>query len=47
MGSVHRATVARVQPYGLFVRLEGYRKNGLVHAFQVRLPALDLIWLRT
>lgn len=28
--SIHRATVQSVRPFGMFVKLEGYRKNGLV-----------------
>eukprot|EP00897_Mesotaenium_endlicherianum_P006365 jgi/Mesen1/5757/ME000292S04849 len=29
--SVHRATVASVRPFGIFVSMKGYRKQGLVH----------------
>ena len=35
LGSIHRATVASLRPFGAFVRLDGYRSNGLVHVFQV------------
>lgn len=37
VGSVHDAVVERIQPYGVFVRLAGFRKFGLVHSRQVRL----------
>ena len=33
--SIHDAVVERVQPYGIFVRLRGFRKFGLVHSSQV------------
>ncbi|GAQ77558.1 hypothetical protein KFL_000010070 [Klebsormidium nitens] len=33
--SIHRASVQSVRPFGLFVKLEGYRRNGLVHVTQV------------
>ncbi|KAJ9532328.1 hypothetical protein QJQ45_010367 [Haematococcus lacustris] len=35
LGSIHRASVKRIEPYGVFVALAGYRKFGLVHASQV------------
>lgn len=35
VGSILRASVASVQAYGVFVRLPGFRKNGLVHSSQV------------
>lgn len=35
LGSIHRATVAEVRPFGIFVRLPGFRRNGLVHSSQV------------
>lgn len=41
VGSIHEATVERVQPYGAFVRLAGFRKFGLVHARQVRVMPPD------
>lgn len=41
MGSVLEAAVASVKPFGLFVRLKGYRANGLVHLSQVGLGCLD------
>lgn len=34
-GSIHRAAVKRIEAYGVFVALEGYRKHGLVHSSQV------------
>jgi hypothetical protein len=34
-GSVHRATVRNVRPFGVFVELQGYRRHGLVHNSQV------------
>jgi DNA-directed RNA polymerase subunit E'/Rpb7 len=33
--SIHPAVVRRVQPYGIFVDLEGFSRNGLVHNSQV------------
>ena len=36
VGSIHDAVVERIQPYGVFVRLAGFRKFGLVHSRQVR-----------
>eukprot|EP00775_Hariotina_reticulata_P012440 gene12440-12577_t len=35
VGSIHRGEVKRVEAYGVFVALQGYRKYGLVHASQV------------
>ena len=35
VNSIHDAVVERVQPYGIFVRLRGFRKFGLVHSSQV------------
>jgi len=35
LGAVLRGRVADVKPYGLFVSLDGYRRNGLVHSSQV------------
>uniref|UniRef100_A0A7S3VHF1 S1 motif domain-containing protein n=2 Tax=Dunaliella tertiolecta TaxID=3047 RepID=A0A7S3VHF1_DUNTE len=34
-GTVHKAVVKRIEPYGVFVQLQGYRKYGLVHSSQV------------
>jgi len=34
-GSVHKATVKRIEAYGVFVQLDGFRKHGLVHSSQV------------
>lgn len=34
-GSVLRATVKRIEAYGIFVQLEGFRRQGLVHSSQV------------
>lgn len=34
-GSIHRATVKRIEPYGVFVALPGYKRYGLVHSSQV------------
>ncbi|CAI7915338.1 unnamed protein product [Closterium sp. NIES-54] len=33
--SIHRATVHSIRPFGMFVRLEGHRKHGLVHLSHV------------
>lgn len=33
--SIHRATVKRIEAYGMFVELAGYRRYGLVHSSQV------------
>jgi len=35
VGTIHAATVERVAPFGIFVRLPGFRKWGLVHTSQV------------
>ena len=35
-GTVHKATVRRIEPYGVFVQLDGFRKQGLVHSSQVQ-----------
>ncbi|GFR46504.1 hypothetical protein Agub_g8085, partial [Astrephomene gubernaculifera] len=35
VGSVHRGVVKRIEAYGVFVALEGYRRHGLVHTSQV------------
>lgn len=32
---MHKAVVKRIEPYGVFVALEGFRKFGLVHSSQV------------
>ena len=37
VGSVLEAMVATVKPFGMFVRLKGYRANGLVHLSQVHM----------
>ena len=37
VGSILEAMVATVKPFGLFVRLKGFRANGLVHLSQVRM----------
>ena len=34
-GTIHRATVRNVRPFGVFVEMEGYRRHGLVHNSQV------------
>eukprot|EP00854_Cymbomonas_tetramitiformis_P012791 gene12791-15119_t len=35
VGSILQAVVRRVQPFGIFVQLDGYRRDGLVHNTQV------------
>lgn len=35
VGSIHRGTVQSIRPFGVFVRLEGFRRQGLVHASQI------------
>ena len=35
VGQVLEAMVATVKPFGIFVRLKGFRANGLVHLSQV------------
>lgn len=45
-----RGTVASVKPYGIFVRMEGFRANALVHLSQVqkpRCPMERLLFCRT
>lgn len=32
---MHSSVVKRIEPYGVFVQLQGYRKYGLVHSSQV------------
>jgi hypothetical protein len=34
-GTIHRARVVSVRPYGVFVELPGFRKQGMVHHSQV------------
>ncbi|BDA46039.1 probable nucleolar protein of 40 kDa [Coccomyxa sp. Obi] len=34
-GSIHRATVRNIRPFGVFVEMEGYRRHGLVHNSQI------------
>ena len=42
VGSIHRARVAAVRPFGAFVELPGYRKQALVHHSQVGRAAARL-----
>jgi predicted RNA-binding protein with RPS1 domain len=35
LGMVLPGTVKRIEPYGVFVAMDGYRKFGLVHSSQV------------
>eukprot|EP00891_Asterochloris_glomerata_P001351 jgi/Astpho2/1351/fgenesh1_pg.00024_%23_38_t len=35
IGSVHKASVMSIKPFGVFVAMEGFRSNGLVHLTQV------------
>lgn len=35
LGSIHHAVVMNVRPFGLFVELPGFRRNGLVHNSQI------------
>jgi hypothetical protein len=35
VGSIHKGEVKRIEAYGVFVALPGFRKYGLVHASQV------------
>ncbi|KAK9817647.1 hypothetical protein WJX72_000130 [[Myrmecia] bisecta] len=35
VGSIQHATVASVKPYGVFVKMDGFKANGLVHSSQV------------
>lgn len=37
----HAAAVQQVRPFGVFVKLDGYRKYGLVHFSQVGSHPLD------
>ncbi len=39
-GTIHRATVKRIEAYGVFVQLDGFRKHGLVHSSQVCVTVL-------
>ncbi len=40
VGSIHHATVVSVRPFGAFVELPGFRKQGLVHHSQVSLVGM-------
>lgn len=35
VGTIHKGEVKRIEAYGVFVALPGFRKYGLVHASQV------------
>ena len=35
LGSIHHAVVVNIRPFGLFVELPGFRRNGLVHNSQI------------
>lgn len=35
LGSVQRASIRSIKPYGVFVQMEGFRSNALVHLSQV------------
>lgn len=35
LGSIQKAAVRSIKPYGVFVQMEGFRSNALVHVFQV------------
>ena len=35
IGSIQRASVRSIKPYGVFVQMEGFRSNALVHLSQV------------
>lgn len=35
LGSVQRASIRSVKPFGVFVQMEGFRSNALVHLSQV------------
>ena len=35
IGSVQRASIRSIKPYGVFVQMEGFRSNALVHLSQV------------
>ena len=35
LGSVQKATIRSIKPYGVFVQMEGFRSNALVHLLQV------------
>lgn len=36
VGTCHRGEVKRIEAYGVFVAIQGFRRYGLVHASQVR-----------
>ena len=46
VGSVHRAVVQDIKPYGIFVSLPGFRRSGLVHSSQVRTVWDGDVWGR-
>ena len=35
LGSIQRASIRSIKPYGVFVQMEGFRSNALVHLSQV------------
>lgn len=45
LNSIHRGEVKRIEAYGVFVALQGFRKYGLVHASQVRARIVRRCWV--
>lgn len=35
LGSIQKASIRSIKPYGVFVQMEGFRSNALVHLSQV------------
>ena len=44
LGSIQRASIRSIKPYGVFVQMEGFRSNALVHLSQVPI-ARSAAWL--
>lgn len=42
--SIHRGAVAKIESFGAFITLPGFRKNGLLHISQARAPVCNSGW---
>lgn len=45
MGSIQKASIRSIKPYGVFVQMEGFRSNALVHLSQVPHRRSDTVML--
>jgi predicted RNA-binding protein with RPS1 domain len=41
--SIHRGTVRKIEPFGAFVELDGFRKHGLVHISQISTSRIEKV----